>query len=91
MAKQVTLDAKLDSAVAPDLGRRLIAAKDEDVALDGSQVEQLGALCLEVLMSARHLWSAAGHAFTLQAPSDRMVDDLARFGLTPEDFAGDAA
>ena len=91
MAKEVVLDAKLDSAAADQLKATLLGAQGDDITLDGSPVEQIGGLCLELLMSVRHLWAAEGKSVTLENPSAQMVDDLGRFGLTPEDFQGSPA
>lgn len=88
MTKWVALDAKLDSAAVDKLRGELLGAQNGDIALDGSSVEQIGGLCLELVMSVRHLWGAAGHAVTLENPSDQMLDDLGRFGLTGDDFKG---
>lgn len=88
MTKQVALETKLDSAAADKLRTDLLGAQDSDVVLDGSAVEQVGGLCLELLMSVRHLWAASGHAVTIENPSEQMLDDLGRFGLTHDDFKG---
>lgn len=88
MARQVVLDAKLDSAAAEPLREALLAAQGDDISLIGSGVEQLGGLCLELLICARHLWAAAGKTVTLEAPSEQMIDDLGRFGLSEADFQG---
>lgn len=88
MAKQVVLDAKLDSAAAEHLTAALLGAQGDDITLDGSSVEHVGGLCLELLMSVRHLWAAEGRTVVVENPSEQMVDDLACFGLTAEDFQG---
>lgn len=88
MTKQVALETKLDSAAVDKLRTDLLAVQDSDVALDGSAVEHIGGLCLELLMSVRHLWGATGHTVTIENPSERMLDDLGRFGLTHDDFKG---
>ena len=88
MAKTVVLDAKLDSAAADGLKSTLLELQKDDVTLDGSSVDQIGGLCLELLMSVRHLWAAQGKTVTLEAPSEQLIDDLGRFGLTIEDFQG---
>ena len=88
MTTQVALETKLDSGAVDKLRTDLLAVQDSDVVLDGSAVEQLGGLCLELLMSVRHLWAAAGHSVTIENPSEQMLDDLGRFGLTHDDFKG---
>ena len=91
MAKRVKLDARLDSAAADRLRAQLSGSADGDLTLDATSVEMLGGLCLELILSARSLWSARAKAFAVDAPSAAMIDDLARYGLTPEALAGDAA
>ena len=88
MAKRLVLETKLDSAAAETLQNTFLASKDENIELDGSQVEQLGAMCLELLMSARHIWGASGKTVTLQNASPHLVDDLRHYGLTESDFQG---
>lgn len=88
MTKQVALETKLDSAAVDKLRTDLLAVQDGDVVLDGSAVEQVGGVCLELIMSVRHLWGIAGHTVTIENPSEQMLDDLGRFGLTHEDFKG---
>lgn len=84
MAKRLALGPKLDTASAPGLRDQLLAGIDGDLALDGGAVEQLGALCLEVILSAAALARSAGHRVTVENVSDAMVENLGRFGLTPE-------
>lgn len=91
MTKKVVLTAKLDSAAAIALRDQFLESKDDDIALDGSNVEYLGGLCLELMMSARHLWTSADKSFSLTDPSQKLLDDLGRFGLSQDTFAGGAA
>lgn len=91
MAKRVTLGAKLDSAAADGLRAQLMKASEEDVILDGSAVELLGGLCLELLLSAESLWTAKGLDFALDAASDQLLDNLTRLGLADHFVAEGAA
>ena len=88
MAKQLVLDTKLDSAAADGLHATLLASQEDDIVLDGSGVEQLGGMCLELIMAARHIWGEAGKSVTLENASPHMIDDLRHFGLTESDFQG---
>ncbi len=91
MTTQVVLTAKLDSAAAKALRDQILMAKDDDVLLDGTNVEYLGGLCLELLMSAKYLWEKAGKAFAIENPSPNLVENLGRFGLPQDTFAGGTA
>ena len=84
MAKQMSLAAKLDTAAAAGLRSQLEGASDESIVFDAGQVEQLGTLCLELLMSAVVLWRNAGQSITFENISKQMTDDLGRVGLTPD-------
>ena len=50
--------------------------------LDGAAVELVGGKCLDLLLAARHHWTAAGYRFDLVNPSDAMQRDLAALGAT---------
>ena len=91
MATDIVLDAKLDSAAAEPLKATLLKHQTDDISFDASAVEQLGGLCLEILMSAKYLWPVAGKSVRIAAPSPQMVEDLERFGLTPDDLEGSPA
>lgn len=84
MAKQVSLGSKLDTASTTALRDEILGAQGEDLVFDGSQVEQLGGLTLELLISVGALWRKSGQSVTLDNPSEQLVDDLKRLGLTPD-------
>lgn len=92
MVQRLVLNAKLDSSSAGTLRDELVAAHGKDLVLDAGQVEQLGALCTEVLMSARHLWAEQKTSLTIENPTDQMMDNLGRMGLSLDDVVtGEAA
>jgi chemotaxis protein CheX len=91
MAKQVSLPPKLDTAAAAALRTELENASGDSIAFDAAQVEQLGAACLEMLLSAVVLWRKNGQTVSFENVSQTMADDLGRFGLTPDRLAGYAA
>jgi len=88
MATRVVLNSKLDSAHVESFKGILFKAKDDDIEMDGSAVEQIGGQCLELMMSVRHFWGENGKTVELTNASDQLVEDLACFGLTVEDFQG---
>lgn len=91
MAKRVTLVPRLDTAASEWLRDEILSAAGEDLIFDGAAVEQLGGLCLEILMSAGVLWPNAGRSASLENPSTQMVDDLGRYGLAPDTLLENAA
>jgi len=84
MAKRVILGPKLDTAASTNLRDELLRAEGEDIVLDGAHVDMLGASCLEVLLGAVELWRRDGHSVTLENPSPQLVENLGRFGLSPD-------
>ncbi len=83
MVKKLMLKERLDSQAAGDLRGEILAAEGADLTLNASAVTFLGGLCLELLMCARQVWEASGHAFSIEAPSEAFAENLSRFGLTP--------
>lgn len=92
MAKRLVLNAKLDTSSAKDLRNELVDAHGDDLVLDAAQVEHLGGLCAEVLLSARHLWHQQNASLAVENASDALIEHLSRMGLSLSDIAtGDAA
>lgn len=87
MVKRVTLMERLDSAAATPLRNELASAEGDDLVLVGTPVEFLGGLCLELLMCARQVWSAAGKTLTIEDASEAFCDNLSRFGLQVSDLS----
>ena len=91
MAKRVSLAPKLDTAATAALRDDLLNAVNDDLIFDASNVEHLGALTLELLISASVIWRKAGKTVTVENISEQMVDDLSRYGLTPDSLQEFAA
>ncbi|MGC3936841.1 STAS domain-containing protein [Roseobacter sp. EG26] len=84
MSTPVTLPARLDLSAASALMTTLKEHTDGDLVMDLSEVKHLGALCLQVLISASDKAVAAGRSVSLINASDRVVDQLRVMGMTPE-------
>jgi chemotaxis protein CheX len=82
----VTLPAELDIKAAAPLANGLIARRGNSIVIDGSQVERVGAQCLQVLLSAAATWRADGVELDLVEMSSPLSDALATAGLTKEDL-----
>lgn len=86
MTTQITLPARLDLSVASNLARDILALHGQDVTLDAKEVILLGTPGLQVLLAAQREWSDENTTLTLQNPPSKFIDQLARFGLTPDDL-----
>ena len=65
---------------AEPLRAELMALRGRPIEVDASQVARLGGLCLQVLMSARKIWSEDGLALTVNQPSSAFSEQLTAFG-----------
>ena len=85
----VTLPSVIDlKAVAP-LHQELLGVRGRPVSVDASGVSRLGALGLQVLMSARATWEQDGQPFAIVQPSDEFSSALQLFAA-PDFNAADA-
>lgn len=84
MTDPVQLAPKLDLAAASDLKTLLSEQKEDEVVLDFSEVKHLGALCLQVLVSAASTLNAENRKLSMLNVSERVVDQLRVMGMTPE-------
>jgi chemotaxis protein CheX len=73
------LPGVLDLAAAAPLLAELRSRRGGAMTLDGSNVQRLGGLCLQVLLAAREAWRADGCEFRLQT-SDAMAQGLRQMG-----------
>ncbi len=76
----LALPASLDTRAAAALHEALLARQGSALVLDGSAVARLGGLCLELLLSARRGWAAAGLPFRIGDPSPALCESLRGFG-----------
>lgn len=79
-ASTVVLPPVLDITAAAPLREQLLALRGGPAALDASNVERLGGLCLQVLIAARNTWAADGEALRVVAASQAFSEQLAGFG-----------
>jgi chemotaxis protein CheX len=77
------LPACLDLPAARPLVKALLERRGKPIALDGSSVHQLGAQCVQALLSARRTWAADGVALSLVNCAPRMIADLQLLGIDP--------
>lgn len=75
-----TLPAVLDLQAAAPLADQLMSWRGRPLRLDASQVERLGGLCLQVLLSARAAWAADAQSFAISSRSAAFDEALTLFG-----------
>jgi chemotaxis protein CheX len=74
---RLRLPAAMDMRVVESLTADLIALRGQAIDLDASQVERLGALGLQVLLSARLTWRVDKLPFAVVDPSEAFMADCA--------------
>ena len=80
-AKTLSLDATLDLNAAGNLQSRLMALRGADLMIDGSAVERVGALCLQVLMSASKTWEEEKFSLTFSGMSNALTKTMQLSGV----------
>jgi chemotaxis protein CheX len=83
----VVLAPVLDQRAAEPLKAELMAARGQALTLDGSAVERLGGLCLQVLLAALQTWRADGQALTFLNVSEALAVQWSQFGASSTDLA----
>lgn len=80
-ADAIRLPEFLDLAAATPLAKTLAERRGKPIAIDGSAVHQLGAQCVQVLLSAKKTWSADGVPLSFVNCAPRMIEDLQYLGI----------
>ena len=88
MTETLLLPAKLDLKAAETLKADILARRGGDLTLDGSAVERLGGLGLQVLLAARKTWAADGLNLSLVFVSEALREQWAAFGAPDFDAEG---
>ncbi|WP_395946076.1 STAS domain-containing protein [Brevundimonas sp.] len=90
MSEAIVLAPVLDMNAAEPLKAELLALRGQAVTVNASNVERLGGLCLQVLLSARKTWAADGVDLTIAPQSEAFTEQWAAFGAseTNEEIEG---
>lgn len=80
------LSDRLDLSQVAKIAQDFAGHRHEDLSIDASGVTHLGALGLQLLLSARNSWRAEGKTFEVAPRSEEFDAALASFGFKPEDF-----
>lgn len=76
----VKLKPALELTAAGPLKTEFVALRGRAVRVDATDVQRFGALCLQVLLSARATWAADGVSFTLGDTSPAFDAGLSTLG-----------
>ena len=80
-AKTLSLDNVLDLNAAGSLHSQLMAERGSDLVIDASAVERVGALCIQVLMSAAKTWQEEKHSLTFAQMSEALMKTMQLAGV----------
>lgn len=80
-AKTLSLDNVLDLNAAGSLHSKLMELRGSDIVIDASSVERVGALCIQVLMSASKTWEEEKHSLTFSQMSDALMKTMQLSGV----------
>jgi len=83
MTATLILPPILDIQAAESLRLQLLAVRGQEVVLDASNVERLGALCLQVLVSAQQSWAREGLTVAIDQASESFANQWNMFGASP--------
>lgn len=77
------LERNLRLNAAKPLWRQLAAARGAPIVVDASEIEHLGALCLQVLVAAARAWARDGLSFEIATASHEFNDAVRLMGAAP--------
>ena len=80
-ADVLRLPVSLDLPAARPLAAALLERRGKPIAIDASAVGQIGAQCVQVLLSAKPTWEADGVSLSIVNCAARMIEDLKLIGL----------
>lgn len=80
-AAALRLPASLDLLAARPLAAALIERRGQPITIDASAVSQIGAQCVQVLLSAKRTWDADGVPLSIVNCAPRMIEDLKLIGI----------
>lgn len=78
----VQLAEVLDLKAAAPLAAELLMLRGRAVFLDASQVQRVGGLCLQVLLSACRTWREEGIPLSIVNPSARFTEGIVLLGAS---------
>ena len=77
----ISLPEKLDSTAAVELRESLLQTDAADIVIDAGEVQQVGALCLQVLVSADMTFTHEERSFAIANQSEKFAAALELAGI----------
>lgn len=74
------LSQVLDLRAAKPLAEELLSVRGRELTIEAQDVERLGGLCLQVMLSADLTWARDGMEMRIEAPSPAFCEAVRRFG-----------
>ncbi len=75
------LPVSLDLPAARPLAAALLERRGKPITIDASAVGQIGAQCVQVLLSAKRTWQVDGVSLSIVNCAARMIEDLKLIGI----------
>ncbi|MEQ8481894.1 MAG: STAS domain-containing protein [Hoeflea sp.] len=82
--KVLKLPEVLDLNAANRLHEQVLTHKGENLELDASDVNRVGAQCVQILLSAAQSWQAEKQGFKVVKASDAYIKTLQLLGISEE-------
>ena len=80
-ATEISLPPRLDTAATESLRAMLLERRGSDLVVRADHVEQLGGLCLQVLLATQETWACDGCTLTYGPVSEAFDRDLKTLGV----------
>lgn len=84
--QRLALPETLDLTAAAPLAQALLARRGSSLCVDAGQVRRVGALAMQVLLSAAATWKADGVTMQVEDPSPELLSALELLGIAPAEL-----
>ena len=78
---RIILESALDQRATASLKEELLVMRGANLVIDASQVERIGAQCVQVLLSAVKTWALDGHTIAIFDESPAFSEAATHLGV----------
>lgn len=86
MNAEIKLPKRLDTANTTLLKNILGEGRGKNVEIDASEVSYVGALGLQILISARRTWKSEANHFAIRSPSEPLLMTCQLLGVSMDEI-----